>query len=67
MITQDKDLRIKSLESWVVSIIERMVELRLRWFRHVWRRAIVALKRSVDKVKDNSIVKDLELLVCDWI
>ena len=35
----------------VAPIVEKMVESRLRWFGHVWRRPIEALVRRVDQME----------------
>ena len=37
-----------------------MVEFRLRWFDHVWRRSAETLVRSVDQMENNLIVKGKE-------
>ena len=39
----------------VASIVEKMVDSRLRWFRHVWRRPVVAPVRKVDQMTGSTL------------
>ena len=41
----------------VAPIVEKMVESRLRWFGHVWRRSVDAPVRRVDQMEDSPVVK----------
>jgi len=36
---------------WVVSVVEKMVENRLRWFGHVERRLVDYVERRVDQME----------------
>ena len=41
----------------VAPIVEKMVESRLRWFGHVWRRSVDAPIRQVDQIEDSPVVR----------
>ena len=41
----------------VAPIVEKMVESRLRWFGHVWRRPAEALVRRVDQRENSPIIR----------
>ena len=42
----------------IASIMEKMVESYLRWFRHIWRRPIETLVRRVDHMESSIIAGD---------
>ena len=41
----------------VAPIVEKMVESRLRWFGHVWRRPAETLVRRVDQRENSPIIR----------
>jgi hypothetical protein len=42
----------------VAPIVGKMVETRLRWFRHVERRTVDFVVRRVDQMQDSQITRD---------
>jgi len=45
---QDKIRNVDIRESWVVSIVEKMVKTRLKWFAHLERRPVDYVVMKVD-------------------
>ena len=42
----------------IVPIVEKMIEARLRWFGHVWRKSVEASLRRVDQMKGSPVARD---------